>query len=117
MNRKATLNHRWMNWAGSSNNGLRTSTRGRTSHSRETFISFDKFLLFCGVELARHDLGLAILHAYPLQQLDQSRAGVTDAVRLPIHSPTIVVVRGSASATHLLSSCCCEAVSSQAVPL
>src|SRR5262252_3576097 len=33
-----------------------------------------------------------------------------------IHSPTIVVVRGSASATHLLSSCCCEAVSSQAVP-
>src|SRR6516165_2953557 len=46
----------------------------------KTFISFDKFLLFCGVELARHDLGLAILHADPLQKLDQSRAGVTDAV-------------------------------------
>src|SRR5215831_14525243 len=44
MNRKATPNHRWMNWAGSSNNGLRTSTRGRTSHSRVVLVS----VLFLG---------------------------------------------------------------------
>src|SRR5215475_2796990 len=53
---------------------------------KQTFISFDKFLLFCGVELARHDLGLAILHAYPLQQLDQSRARTQVTPRPPHRS-------------------------------
>jgi hypothetical protein len=47
----------------------------------QIFITVDKGLLFRRIELARHQLGLAIFHVVALQEIDQGRAGLADAVR------------------------------------